>query len=158
MTVFLTALGLAIVIEGVCYALFPDAMKKMMQHVLADVTNNPAEWYNDDQQLAQAIEAAVAAVAKKSSKLPPVAAAGAADAALGGGAGGFDDDGGDDDDEAVAVTDANPAGAPGWSRGGVDAEMVPLLVGSAHGLDLLAGSAQEVRGWGECARLNRKVS
>ena len=29
-----TALGLAIVIEGVCYALFPDAMKKMMLQVL----------------------------------------------------------------------------------------------------------------------------
>ena len=39
MTVFLTALGLAIVIEGVCYALFPDAMKKMMQHVLAQPTS-----------------------------------------------------------------------------------------------------------------------
>jgi len=34
MTDFLTALGLAIVIEGVCYALFPDAMKKMMLRVL----------------------------------------------------------------------------------------------------------------------------
>ena len=34
MTAFLTALGLAIVIEGVCYALFPDAMKKMMLSVL----------------------------------------------------------------------------------------------------------------------------
>jgi hypothetical protein len=34
MTAFLTALGLAIVIEGVCYALFPDAMKKMMLHVI----------------------------------------------------------------------------------------------------------------------------
>jgi len=32
---FLTALGLAIVIEGVCYALFPDAMKKMMAQVLS---------------------------------------------------------------------------------------------------------------------------
>ncbi len=39
MTVFLTALGLAIVIEGVCYALFPDAMKKMMLHVLAQPTS-----------------------------------------------------------------------------------------------------------------------
>jgi len=28
MTTFITALGLAIVIEGVCYALFPEAMKK----------------------------------------------------------------------------------------------------------------------------------
>lgn len=34
MTDFVTALGLAIVIEGVCYALFPDAMKKMMLHVI----------------------------------------------------------------------------------------------------------------------------
>ena len=34
MIAFLTALGLAIVIEGVCYALFPDAMKKMMLSVL----------------------------------------------------------------------------------------------------------------------------
>lgn len=36
MTAFLTALGLAIVIEGVCYALFPDAMKKMMLSVLEE--------------------------------------------------------------------------------------------------------------------------
>tara|TARA_R110000787_G_scaffold63679_6_gene143572 strand:- start:35195 stop:35380 length:186 start_codon:yes stop_codon:yes gene_type:complete len=35
---FLTALGLAIVIEGVCYALFPDAMKKMMVQVLSQPT------------------------------------------------------------------------------------------------------------------------
>jgi len=34
MTTFITALGLAIVIEGVCYALFPDAIKKMMLSVL----------------------------------------------------------------------------------------------------------------------------
>jgi uncharacterized protein YjeT (DUF2065 family) len=34
MTTFITALGLAIVIEGVCYALFPEAMKKMMRQVL----------------------------------------------------------------------------------------------------------------------------
>jgi len=34
MTAFLSALGLAIVIEGVCYALFPCAMKKMMLSVL----------------------------------------------------------------------------------------------------------------------------
>jgi len=34
MTAFVTALGLAIVIEGVCYALFPDAMKKMMLQVI----------------------------------------------------------------------------------------------------------------------------
>jgi len=36
MTAFLTALGLAIVIEGVCYALFPNAMKKMMLSVLEE--------------------------------------------------------------------------------------------------------------------------
>lgn len=35
MSDFLTALGLAIVIEGVCYALFPDAMKRMMMTVLS---------------------------------------------------------------------------------------------------------------------------
>lgn len=34
MTDFVTALGLAIVIEGVCYALFPDGMKKLMLQVL----------------------------------------------------------------------------------------------------------------------------
>lgn len=34
MTTFLTALGLAIVIEGICYALFPDGMKKMMLVVM----------------------------------------------------------------------------------------------------------------------------
>jgi len=34
MTAFVTALGLAIVIEGVCYALFPNAMKKMMLQVI----------------------------------------------------------------------------------------------------------------------------
>lgn len=39
MTTFITALGLAIVIEGVCYALFPDAMKKMMLQVLAQPTS-----------------------------------------------------------------------------------------------------------------------
>lgn len=39
METFLTALGLAIVIEGVCYALFPDAMKKMM----AQVQSQPAQ-------------------------------------------------------------------------------------------------------------------
>ena len=36
----LTALGLAIVIEGVCYALFPDAMKKMMLQVLGQPSSN----------------------------------------------------------------------------------------------------------------------
>ena len=30
----ITALGLAITIEGIVYALFPDAMKKMMAQVL----------------------------------------------------------------------------------------------------------------------------
>ncbi len=35
MTAFFTALGLAIVIEGAVYALFPDAMKRMMLQVLA---------------------------------------------------------------------------------------------------------------------------
>ena len=39
-----------------------DAGLEVMRHALADVTDNTAEWYNDDQQLAQAIEAAVAAV------------------------------------------------------------------------------------------------
>ena len=31
----ITALGLAITIEGIAYALFPDAMQKMMAKVLA---------------------------------------------------------------------------------------------------------------------------
>ena len=35
MTDFVTALGLAIVIEGVCYALFPDAMKRLMLGVMS---------------------------------------------------------------------------------------------------------------------------
>jgi uncharacterized protein YjeT (DUF2065 family) len=35
MTDFVTAIGLALVLEGVLYALFPDSMKKMMLHVLA---------------------------------------------------------------------------------------------------------------------------
>ena len=35
MTDLLTALALAVAIEGALYALFPDAMKKMMLHVLA---------------------------------------------------------------------------------------------------------------------------
>lgn len=34
MTEFVTALGLVIVIEGICYALFPDAMKRMMLQIL----------------------------------------------------------------------------------------------------------------------------
>ena len=32
---FLTAIGLAVAIEGAVYALFPDGMKKMMMQVLA---------------------------------------------------------------------------------------------------------------------------
>ncbi len=36
----ITALGLAIAIEGIAYALFPGAMKKMMVHVLAQPLNN----------------------------------------------------------------------------------------------------------------------
>ncbi|MAE44297.1 MAG: hypothetical protein CMF63_04825 [Magnetovibrio sp.] len=35
MTDFMTALALAIAIEGAIYALFPDAMKRMMLNVLA---------------------------------------------------------------------------------------------------------------------------
>jgi len=35
MTDLLTALALAMAIEGALYALFPDAMKKMMIHALA---------------------------------------------------------------------------------------------------------------------------
>ncbi len=31
---FITALGLVLVIEGVAYALFPDAMKRMMVQIL----------------------------------------------------------------------------------------------------------------------------
>lgn len=38
MTDLLTALALAVAIEGALYALFPDAMKKMMLHVLAQPT------------------------------------------------------------------------------------------------------------------------
>ncbi len=34
MTLLLAALGLAITIEGVLYALFPDAMRRMMVQVL----------------------------------------------------------------------------------------------------------------------------
>jgi uncharacterized protein YjeT (DUF2065 family) len=35
MTDFLTAIGLAIAIEGAIYALFPDAMKRFMAQVLS---------------------------------------------------------------------------------------------------------------------------
>lgn len=35
---FLTAVALAIAIEGVAYALFPDAMKRMMARVLTQPT------------------------------------------------------------------------------------------------------------------------
>jgi len=35
MTDFVTAIGLALVVEGALYALFPDGMKKMMLYVLA---------------------------------------------------------------------------------------------------------------------------
>jgi uncharacterized protein YjeT (DUF2065 family) len=34
------AIGLAIAIEGILYALFPDAMKKMMMQVLATPSQN----------------------------------------------------------------------------------------------------------------------
>ncbi len=36
----LTALGLAVAIEGLLYALFPNAMKKMMVQVLAQPPNS----------------------------------------------------------------------------------------------------------------------
>lgn len=36
---FLTAVALAIAIEGAAYALFPDAMKRMMAHVLTQPTS-----------------------------------------------------------------------------------------------------------------------
>lgn len=36
----ITALGLAVAIEGLLYALFPDAMKKMMLQVLAQPQSN----------------------------------------------------------------------------------------------------------------------
>ena len=39
-TEFFTALALAIVIEGVAYAAFPRAMKKMLLHVLAQPTSH----------------------------------------------------------------------------------------------------------------------
>ena len=35
MTDLITALGLALAIEGVLYALFPDAMRKMMAQILS---------------------------------------------------------------------------------------------------------------------------
>ena len=40
MSDFLTALSLALAIEGVAYALFPDAMKRMMATVLTMPTGN----------------------------------------------------------------------------------------------------------------------
>ena len=40
MTDLLAALGLAIAIEGVIYAAFPDAMKKFMVQVLAQPANH----------------------------------------------------------------------------------------------------------------------
>jgi uncharacterized protein YjeT (DUF2065 family) len=40
MSDLITALGLAIAIEGVLYALFPDGMKKMMTHTLAQPSNH----------------------------------------------------------------------------------------------------------------------
>ncbi len=39
MSDLITALGLAIAIEGGLYALFPDGMKKMMMHALAQPPN-----------------------------------------------------------------------------------------------------------------------
>ncbi len=38
--VLLTALGLAIAIEGIVYALFPEAMKRMMAKVMAQPTGS----------------------------------------------------------------------------------------------------------------------
>ncbi|MEL0107908.1 MAG: DUF2065 domain-containing protein [Rhodospirillales bacterium] len=35
MTDLITALGLALAIEGILYALFPDAMRKMMAQILS---------------------------------------------------------------------------------------------------------------------------
>ena len=40
MSDLITALGLAIAIEGAVYALFPDGMKKMMMHALAQPPNH----------------------------------------------------------------------------------------------------------------------
>ena len=39
MSDFLTAVALILVIEGVLYALFPQAMKRMMVHVLGQPTS-----------------------------------------------------------------------------------------------------------------------
>ena len=36
----ITAIGLAMALEGMAYSLFPAAMKKMMVHVLAQPLNN----------------------------------------------------------------------------------------------------------------------
>lgn len=35
MTDFATAIGLALAIEGILYAVFPDAMKRMLEQVMA---------------------------------------------------------------------------------------------------------------------------
>lgn len=40
MSEFLTAIGLAMAIEGALYALFPGHMKKMMLHVIAQPYNH----------------------------------------------------------------------------------------------------------------------
>lgn len=40
MTELLTALALAVAIEGIAYALFPDAMKRMMASVLEQPSGN----------------------------------------------------------------------------------------------------------------------
>ena len=40
MTDFFTAIGLALAIEGVLYALFPDGMKRMVTEVLAQPATN----------------------------------------------------------------------------------------------------------------------
>lgn len=39
MTDLFVAIGLAITLEGILYALFPDAMKRMMMQVLATPSN-----------------------------------------------------------------------------------------------------------------------
>jgi uncharacterized protein len=39
-TDLLTAIGLAIAIEGIVYALFPDAMKNFMEQILAQPSGN----------------------------------------------------------------------------------------------------------------------
>jgi len=40
MSDFFTALGLAIALEGILYALFPDGMKRMMMQILALPSQN----------------------------------------------------------------------------------------------------------------------